>query len=181
MFVVGNFDGRAAQFFPGARHERLERGVIFGATYLINVIARATDDERGDIATLRSLQVPIPGGRTVPVTQFVDVGGVRYSHIVDPKTGYGLTRRTSATVIAPARTFCLRAEAEQAAIEQHYPVEALGSLVKIVGGEHDGEPQPQEGPEGVGGPQADAQAAPDEQGKTADQRLCQWETDAWWN
>jgi len=38
--------------------------------YLINVIARATDDERGDIATLRSLQVPIPGGRTVPVTQF---------------------------------------------------------------------------------------------------------------
>jgi thiamine biosynthesis lipoprotein len=33
--------------------------------------------------------------------QFVEIGGQRYSHIVDPKTGYGLTRRSSVTVIAP--------------------------------------------------------------------------------
>jgi thiamine biosynthesis lipoprotein len=33
--------------------------------------------------------------------QFVEIGGVRYSHIVDPKTGLGLTGRRSATVIAP--------------------------------------------------------------------------------
>lgn len=38
MFVVGNFDRRAAQFFPGARHERLERGVIFGAEKLDGLV-----------------------------------------------------------------------------------------------------------------------------------------------
>jgi FAD:protein FMN transferase len=33
--------------------------------------------------------------------QFVEIDGRRYSHIVDPRTGYGLTRRSSVTVIAP--------------------------------------------------------------------------------
>ncbi len=33
--------------------------------------------------------------------QFVEIEGQRYSHIVDPKTGLGLTRRSSTTVIAP--------------------------------------------------------------------------------
>jgi thiamine biosynthesis lipoprotein len=33
--------------------------------------------------------------------QFVEVGGVRYSHVLDPKTGLGLTGRRSATVVAP--------------------------------------------------------------------------------
>ncbi len=33
--------------------------------------------------------------------QFVELGGQRYSHIVDPKTGLGLTERCSVTVIAP--------------------------------------------------------------------------------
>jgi thiamine biosynthesis lipoprotein len=32
--------------------------------------------------------------------QFLEVGGRRYSHIVDPKTGYGLTQRSSVSVIA---------------------------------------------------------------------------------
>jgi thiamine biosynthesis lipoprotein len=32
--------------------------------------------------------------------QFVEIGGKRYSHIVDPKTGLGLTERSSVTVIA---------------------------------------------------------------------------------
>jgi len=32
--------------------------------------------------------------------QWVEIGGVRYSHIVDPKTGVGVTGRMSATVIA---------------------------------------------------------------------------------
>lgn len=33
--------------------------------------------------------------------QFVEIGGVRYSHIIDPRTGYGLTRRCAVTVIGP--------------------------------------------------------------------------------
>lgn len=33
--------------------------------------------------------------------QFIEIGGVRYSHIVDPHTGLGLARRIACTVIAP--------------------------------------------------------------------------------
>jgi thiamine biosynthesis lipoprotein len=36
--------------------------------------------------------------------QFVEIGGRRYSHLVDPKTGLGITRRVSVTVIAPRGT-----------------------------------------------------------------------------
>ena len=47
--------------------------------------------------------------------QFVEIEGVRYSHIVDPHTGLGSSRRVAATVIAPrgmmsdalATTLCL--------------------------------------------------------------------------
>jgi thiamine biosynthesis lipoprotein len=33
--------------------------------------------------------------------QFVEIGGTRYSHVLDPRTGWGLTGRRSVTVIAP--------------------------------------------------------------------------------
>ncbi len=33
--------------------------------------------------------------------QFVEIEGVRYSHVVDPRTGIGVTNRVQATVIAP--------------------------------------------------------------------------------
>jgi thiamine biosynthesis lipoprotein len=36
--------------------------------------------------------------------QSVDIGGKTYSHIVDPKTGIGLTNHNRATVIAPDGT-----------------------------------------------------------------------------
>lgn len=36
--------------------------------------------------------------------QYIELGGVRYSHILDPRTGIGLTSRTAATVIAPDAT-----------------------------------------------------------------------------
>ncbi len=38
--------------------------------YLIDVIARANDEQRVSLATLSNLQVPVPGGRTVPLSQF---------------------------------------------------------------------------------------------------------------
>jgi multidrug efflux pump subunit AcrB len=37
--------------------------------YLIDVVARATAEQRLSLSTLRSLQVPLPSGRTVPLTQ----------------------------------------------------------------------------------------------------------------
>jgi len=36
--------------------------------------------------------------------QFMEIGGVRYSHIVSPKTGLGLTGRVACSVIAPDAT-----------------------------------------------------------------------------
>ncbi|NDG48872.1 MAG: efflux RND transporter permease subunit, partial [Rhodospirillales bacterium] len=38
--------------------------------YLVNVVARATDAERLSLANLRSLQVQLPGGRSVALSQF---------------------------------------------------------------------------------------------------------------
>ena len=37
--------------------------------YLVNVVARATDEQRVSLATLRNVQVPLPNGRTVPLRQ----------------------------------------------------------------------------------------------------------------
>ena len=59
-----------------------------------------------------ALQHAPPGQRSVTLThaalsssgdteQFVEIGGVRYSHVVDPRTGQGLTSRLLATVVAP--------------------------------------------------------------------------------
>jgi multidrug efflux pump len=39
--------------------------------YLVNVVARARDDERASIETLRTMQVALPGGQSVPLSQFV--------------------------------------------------------------------------------------------------------------
>lgn len=36
--------------------------------------------------------------------QHVEIGGVRYSHIIDPRTGRALVRRSSVTVVAPNAT-----------------------------------------------------------------------------
>ncbi|WP_238123680.1 MULTISPECIES: efflux RND transporter permease subunit [unclassified Xanthobacter] len=37
--------------------------------YLVNVVARATDEERVSLDSLATLQVPLPSGRTVPLSQ----------------------------------------------------------------------------------------------------------------
>ncbi len=38
--------------------------------YLVDVVARATDEQRVSLTTLPTLQVPLPNGRTVPLSQF---------------------------------------------------------------------------------------------------------------
>lgn len=61
------------------------------------------------------IAIPDPGAGEVPLVrasistsgdayQFVEIDGVRYSHIVDPATGLGLQRRATVTVIAPDST-----------------------------------------------------------------------------
>ncbi len=57
------------------------------------------------VASPRFLQVANCGVATSGDTrQFVEIGGVRYSHIVDPATGLGLTNRSPVTVIAADAT-----------------------------------------------------------------------------
>jgi multidrug efflux pump subunit AcrB len=41
--------------------------------YLIDVVARAVDEERVDLATLETLPVPAPNGRSVPLSQFATI------------------------------------------------------------------------------------------------------------
>ena len=38
--------------------------------YLVDVVVRATQDQRVSIDTLRNTAIPLPGGRTVPLSQF---------------------------------------------------------------------------------------------------------------
>jgi multidrug efflux pump len=38
--------------------------------YLVDVVMRATDEQRVSLDTLRTIQVPLPNGRTVPLSQF---------------------------------------------------------------------------------------------------------------
>jgi multidrug efflux pump subunit AcrB len=50
--------------------------------YLIDVVARATEEERVALATLRSLQVPLPNGSAVALTQFATIAsGQEYPQV----------------------------------------------------------------------------------------------------
>ncbi len=41
--------------------------------YLVNVVARGTPDQRISLSTVRSMQIPLPNGRTVPLSQLATV------------------------------------------------------------------------------------------------------------
>jgi thiamine biosynthesis lipoprotein len=62
--------------------------------------------------------------------QYVEIAGRRYSHIVDPRTGLGLTIRSSVTVIAPDGT---TADSLASAISVLGPAAGLGLLEKTRG------------------------------------------------
>lgn len=66
--------------------------------------------------------------------QGAEIGGVRYSHIIDPATGMGLTRRITVTIVAPrgidadgmsTAVSVLGAERGMSFVEQHAPAAAL--------------------------------------------------------
>ncbi len=60
--------------------------------------------------------------------QHVEIGGVRYSHLVDPRTGQALTTRTAATVIAPDGT---TADALASALCVMGPEEGLALIERL--------------------------------------------------
>ncbi len=60
-------------------------------------VAGADPALTGRAAALRRAAVSTSG----PTAQFVEIGGVRYSHVVDPRTGVGLRNARAATVVAP--------------------------------------------------------------------------------
>jgi thiamine biosynthesis lipoprotein len=71
--------------------------------------------------------------------QFVEIEGKRYSHIVDPRTGLGLTTRMSATIVAPD---CITADSVATAVCVSGPErglaiierdEKLSALITIAG------------------------------------------------
>ena len=71
-----------------------------GATgWKVGVRTRSDKDDP-EILILANCAVSTSGD----LHQFVEIGGTRYSHIIDPATGLGLTRGRSATVIAPTAT-----------------------------------------------------------------------------
>ena len=76
--------------------------------------------------------------------QYVEIDGKRYSHIVDPKTGLGLSRRSAVTVIAPD---CTTADSLATAVSVLGPeaglklVEATPGAAAIIVVAADGRPQ----------------------------------------
>lgn len=79
--------------------------------------------------------------------QFVEIDGVRYSHIVDPRTGLGLTTHSSVTLIAPT---CIVADSHATAVCVLGPDRGLefvekqtpGAEALFVLGAGDGHPEP---------------------------------------
>jgi len=64
--------------------------------------------------------------------QYVEIEGVRYSHIVDPATGLGLKRSSSVTIIAPD---AISADALATAVSVQGPQKGLETIQKIDGAE----------------------------------------------
>ncbi len=56
----------------------------------------AVGGEAGDVLLLANAAVSTSGDEE----QYVEIGGVRYAHIVDPRTGLGMTVRRRATVVS---------------------------------------------------------------------------------
>ena len=62
----------------------------------IAIASLEADEVARDFVNLTNAAIATSGD----LWQFIEIDGVRYSHIIDPQTGMGLTQRRSATVIA---------------------------------------------------------------------------------
>ena len=64
------------------------------------------------------------------VEQFVEVEGKRYSHIIDPRTGIGLTTRLQVTVVAPSG---MQADSLASALTALGPEKGTALVKKLAG------------------------------------------------
>lgn len=65
-----------------------------------NVGLRTTKQGLDEVITLKNCAISTSGD----LHQWVEIEGTRYAHIIDPKTGIGLTTSASASVISPIAT-----------------------------------------------------------------------------
>jgi thiamine biosynthesis lipoprotein len=97
------------------RKHGLPRAVVAGSGDL--AIGNPPPDTAGWDITIRTFEKAEEHDRMLHLTlkncgcstsgdlhQFLELNGTRYSHIIDPKTGLGLTTRIACTVIAPSAT-----------------------------------------------------------------------------
>ena len=63
----------------------------------IGLVGLSDDAPPSEFVWLANLAIATSGD----LWQFVEIDGVRYSHLINPKTGIGLTQSSSVTVIAP--------------------------------------------------------------------------------
>jgi thiamine biosynthesis lipoprotein len=110
MFDLGGIaKGYAADLMLASLHEQgvAQAMIVAGGDIRVGapppgrdgwrVAVKTFDQEKHDeILTLRDGAVSTSGD----LYQMIEIDGVRYSHIVDPVTGLGLSRRTAAVVIA---------------------------------------------------------------------------------
>jgi len=102
----------ANQALKVLRVKGITRAVVAASGDL--AIGEAPPGKEGWDVELRTFEKPEEADRLIHVTlknagcstsgdlhQFMEIGGVRYSHIIDPKTGLGMTQRRACTVIAP--------------------------------------------------------------------------------
>ncbi len=101
--------------------------------YLVNVVVRAQDEQRVSLSTLRSLQLPLPNGRTVPLSQVAtfDFGQEnpliwRRQRVptltVQADIGAGSTPEGAVQALAPA------IEKLNASLPQDYRIEVGGTV-----------------------------------------------------
>ena len=101
--------------------------------YLVDVLVRASAEERNSLAAIRSLQVPLPNGRTVPLTQIATVDyGQEYPIVwrrdrlptvtVQADLAPGMQAATVAQALAP------QVPALNAKLPDGYHVEVGGSV-----------------------------------------------------
>jgi thiamine biosynthesis lipoprotein len=96
--------------------------------WTIGIAPPTADAPPARYVTLKNAAITTSGD----MFQHVAIEGVRYSHIVDPKTGLGLTDQSSVTLIAPD---CLTADSVTKAIAVGGPEKGLKMVAEIPGAE----------------------------------------------